>query len=353
MSYVVKKGDTLSAIASKLGVSLAALEKANPMKNFNRVSIGQSLNVPGSSGTAAAVAPAADTPGLLQQASDQYGPLAQTLNSIPELRDMLQTAINKQWSPAYLQSYFEGTPWYQSHSDTARSALLTAAADPAVWQQQLANAGQLVAETANGLGVTVDNNAIASQYLMQGWTQQQLSDYIGQNGAWQYSANGAMVGSAAQAETKLKQLAQDYGIPATDAYVQGQVRNIVAGKDSIDGATQQYIQQAKAKYPQFAAQIDAGQTIRDIADPYMAQMSKTLEMPQTAITLDNTLVQKGLSQTDPTKGTQTSMPMWQFDQLLKADPRYDHTQQARTDAYTTLTQIGKDFGFTGGGGNAP
>ena len=47
-TYTVKSGDTMSSIASKHGVSLAALEKANPqVKNPNVISVGQKLKIPG------------------------------------------------------------------------------------------------------------------------------------------------------------------------------------------------------------------------------------------------------------------------------------------------------------------
>ena len=47
MSYTVKKGDTLSQIAKRKGITLRALIAANPkIKNANKISIGQSINVP-------------------------------------------------------------------------------------------------------------------------------------------------------------------------------------------------------------------------------------------------------------------------------------------------------------------
>ena len=47
MSYTVKKGDTLSQIAKRKGITLRALIAANPkIKNANMIRIGQSINVP-------------------------------------------------------------------------------------------------------------------------------------------------------------------------------------------------------------------------------------------------------------------------------------------------------------------
>ncbi len=50
--YTVRSGDTLSGIAARNGVSLAALERANPqISNPNRIHPGQVVHIPGSGGT--------------------------------------------------------------------------------------------------------------------------------------------------------------------------------------------------------------------------------------------------------------------------------------------------------------
>ncbi len=47
-SYTVRSGDTMSGIAARHGVSLGALERANPqVRNPNQISVGQRLNIPG------------------------------------------------------------------------------------------------------------------------------------------------------------------------------------------------------------------------------------------------------------------------------------------------------------------
>ena len=46
-TYVVRPGDTLSAIAGRLGVSVGDLAGANGITDPNRVLVGQRLDVPG------------------------------------------------------------------------------------------------------------------------------------------------------------------------------------------------------------------------------------------------------------------------------------------------------------------
>lgn len=57
-TYTVSRGDTLSAIASRHGVTMASLISANALTNPNALSIGQVLTIPGAS-TAPAPKPAA------------------------------------------------------------------------------------------------------------------------------------------------------------------------------------------------------------------------------------------------------------------------------------------------------
>ena len=45
--YVVKRGDTLSGIAAYYGISTKTLQRANHIKNRNRIYVGQRLCIPG------------------------------------------------------------------------------------------------------------------------------------------------------------------------------------------------------------------------------------------------------------------------------------------------------------------
>ena len=46
MQYKIKKGDTLSAISRKLGISVKDLAEANNIKDVNKIQAGASLTIP-------------------------------------------------------------------------------------------------------------------------------------------------------------------------------------------------------------------------------------------------------------------------------------------------------------------
>lgn len=55
--YAIRRGDTFSSIASRNGVTLDALLRANPTSDPKRLQIGQSINIPASSARPPAAAP--------------------------------------------------------------------------------------------------------------------------------------------------------------------------------------------------------------------------------------------------------------------------------------------------------
>ncbi len=62
LTYVIKKGDTLSKVANKFKVDLTELLAANPdIKDPNKISLGQSIIIPTAGSGAPAATPKAST----------------------------------------------------------------------------------------------------------------------------------------------------------------------------------------------------------------------------------------------------------------------------------------------------
>jgi LysM domain/Transglycosylase-like domain len=72
-TYTVQSGDTLSGIAARSGVSLSAVEAANPqIHNFNLIYVNQKVNVPdGRSGVTSIPGPVAPAPTSAPATSDE------------------------------------------------------------------------------------------------------------------------------------------------------------------------------------------------------------------------------------------------------------------------------------------
>jgi LysM repeat protein len=100
-TYVVRPGDTLSAIAGRLGVSVGTLIDANGITDPNRVYAGQTLTVPG----AAPAAPATRSPGIrahvvapgetLTAIAARFGTSVQAIVDLNDIRDPNHVQIGR------------------------------------------------------------------------------------------------------------------------------------------------------------------------------------------------------------------------------------------------------------------
>ena len=95
--YVVVKGDSFSSIAKKTGVSVKAIELANPTVNSSKLQIGQKLQIPsaGSGGTLIAPTPALNsdpaiyvvkTGDVLEKIAKSHGTTVKTIMSLNGLK---------------------------------------------------------------------------------------------------------------------------------------------------------------------------------------------------------------------------------------------------------------------------
>lgn len=75
-TYIVKSGDTLSAIAARLGVSVKALATANGIVDVNRLRVGARLRVPGAASTNVSPAPAPEAVGAAPAPAAELGCLS-------------------------------------------------------------------------------------------------------------------------------------------------------------------------------------------------------------------------------------------------------------------------------------
>lgn len=280
----------------------------------------------------------------LQDALNAYGFVGTLANSIPDLRGILDQAISQELQPEAFTRLVQDSGWWKNNAESVRQLNQTAALDPATFDQNIRNAADKIALMANQMGRHVDNTALAWNALALNWDDEQIKHALTFDSHLGVTADNTLMGDAAQVETHLREVAGSYGIGYTDTSVRDFVTRIQRGDDSVDGWEQLMRARAKAQFPHLASQIDAGMSVRDIADPYIATYAQTLEVPETSLTLSDPRIQQALNQRNP-DGTAVTKPMWKFQRELKDDPRWDKTTNARTEASSVLHQIGKDFGF--------
>jgi hypothetical protein len=251
-----------------------------------------------------------------QTALSQYGAVGVFAQQQPEINALLQRAINEEWDSARFERELWNTNWWKSLNESGRQLAVLQATDPASYNSQIQQQVARIDLIARQLGVTqIDEVTLAYHSLLNGWDDTMLRAAVVDRAQIFGTDQGALVGAAGEVESHIRQT--------------------IGGVDNVARA------QAAKMYPGFADQINAGQTLRQIADPYIQTMANTLELADTDIKLDDPYIRQALQ--DANGGV---VPLWQFERKLKSDPRWDKTKQAANETYAVLQQIGNDWGFS-------
>jgi hypothetical protein len=285
----------------------------------------------------------------MASAFDQYGYVATLANSIPELKTKLNQALAGHWTPDKFAQEIQDTKWWKSSSDSVKQNQILKATKPGEFAQQRSAMVNKVREFAGQLGVSLGEGhgsllgSVVDHAMALGWDDTQIQQQIGKY--WRFTRGHTSSGQAGSLQQQVRQIRGDYGIGNNEDITARTVYAIMSGRQTIEGYKAQVAEGAKSRYPSFAKQIDEGQTLTQIADPYIQTMAQTLELDPSSIDLSDPYVQRALTARDA-KGQPTAQPLWAFQDALRQDSRYDHTTQAVNDAYSMINQIGKDWGFS-------
>ena len=275
-----------------------------------------------------------------------YGWALSFLKSHSELWKLFQKAVKKQYTTARFVAELRNTGWFKKNSDSVRQMQVLQKTDPATFNKQMAQKLAAVQDAAGSLGAVMSSKqmqTIAHNALFFGWDdatlKNALGNYVKQTGG------GHFGGEAGQSEAELRAYAESQGIKVSDDTISNWVRSIAVGNASTQNYKAYIQNQAQNTYTGFADQIKQGQTVADLAQPYIQQMASTLELPSTGLTVFDPTIRKALNNTDPSTGKPQSMALWQFEQTLKQDPRWLNTDNAKSSLLTAGQQVLKDFGF--------
>lgn len=172
--------------------------------------------------------------------------------------------------------------------------------------------------------------------------QQQGGAYTGKDSGPQQAS-----GAFDQTVTALRAFAEDNGINLTDDFVGKQAKAIAEGTVSAEEVLgtlrDTYVAPA---YPGFAEQIRAGQSVKDLAAPYTATMAKLLELPEGDVKVSDPSIARAIQAVDD-KGNPAHVPLWQFEQEIKKDSRYQYTQNAWQEYGGQAYKVMQMFGLEG------
>lgn len=280
--------------------------------------------------------------------AEQYGFVSSFLNSNKELKKLFQDAVSGGWSADKFQAKLRNTKWWKTHSKDEREWLLQLKADPATAKQEMSQAKVKTKQLANQMGMVMTKDIqkyldkAAYNMAALGWDEGQLRYYLGQYVSFK---GETLQGEGGETINEMREYAYSMGVQLGDSWYTDRARNVLRGVATIQDYKSEIMNKAKAAFPQWTKQIEAGQSVADIASPYMQSMAQILELPSGSVNLFDSTIKKALNYKNPSTLQNEAKPLWQFENELRSDPRWKKTKNAQDSLFQVGHQVLADFGF--------
>jgi hypothetical protein len=189
---------------------------------------------------------------------------------------------------------------------------------------------------------------------MLGYSDNEIHDLVGRSFNAAVQMKKGIGGTLGEAERQIRTAVEDYGLDMGEPWIANQLNYVATGRADATSIADYLRKQAISKYGAFQQELENGMTMRDIAEPYKQLMAKTLEISDKSLTISDPSIQKALQNRPPAKngkpGTPVAMPLWQFEEGLKADKRWNGTQNAQDSIMAAGRKVLADWGLTSGSG---
>jgi hypothetical protein len=282
-----------------------------------------------------------------------YGWSVAFMNSHPDLKRIVVGAVREGWDGPTILAKVRGTHWYRAHSEAWRKAAVLESTDPAEFKSQVT---AMQRHVANVYAATVGHTAnagwaknVAQQAVRLGWTDEQLQQVVHQGSRiYNMLHSDQLGGEAGDLEDKMRQYARDQGVEVSDMWLSKQIASAVRGGFGEGNIQNAILRMAKAKYSAFADDLEGGATMRDIAEPYIQMMSKELEIAPGQLDVNHQKIQQALARRETNKEGKSHgnpMALWEFQKVLRNDPRWAKTNGAQEQLMGVGHDVLKNMGL--------
>jgi len=279
-----------------------------------------------------------------EELASEYGFAYSFLNSIPELKTIFGEYVNDNWSKERFMAKVRDSKWWQENSATQRQVQQMKSTDPATYSAQVDATKIQVQQLAAEIGAIIPPSKlgkIAAQVLETGASEDVIRNTLGSYVNFQ---KGTLRGQAGAYSVSAKKFAYDQGVTLDDQTVKNQAALIARKMATESDFKGQITQQAISAYPGYKQQLEAGQTIADIANPYVQIMAQELDLNPEAIKLTDPLIKQALNGVNA-DGKPTGMDQTAFLGRLRNDPRWGGTQAAQDKVMNVGYSVLKSMGL--------
>ena len=282
-----------------------------------------------------------------EAAREMYPQYYAIVRNIPEIAQLLETAINESYTPEKFQAELEQTNWFQQTSGSAREWEINSQRDPASAQRQIDEQIVRIRDLAlSSFGVRLSDerlSELAEDSLRFGWSNRFLQNAIGDVATT--STTGVSQLREGYIGQQLRATANDYGISVSDATFNRWVNKVAVGQESTASWEDYAKVQAKNLFPSISERIDAGETFQEIIDPYRESAAALLEIDGGTIDFKQPDWIKAVTFQDE-KGEQRPMSFTEWNDYVRQNRSfgYEYTEQAQRRAYQVANSLANLFG---------
>jgi hypothetical protein len=285
-----------------------------------------------------------------EELAQQYGWSMSLLKSDKELWGLFNQAVKGSWDASRFVAKLRDTKWFKHHTETWRQSQALRLTDPATWNRKVQGQAAKMATMAAQLGVPVNKNSLAklaSNSLYLGWDDNELRRHLAAAVNWGSllrHRKSNLGGLAGETLDQMEKLSADYGIKIGGIGVAKTIQKVIMGDSNIESFQSWIKAKAKSMFPSLAAEIDAGKSVREVADPYIQTMGDILEINPNNLTVFDPKIKSALIRLDKDKQPY-SLPLWQFETELRKDPRWYKTKNAQDSLMNVGHSILQSFGL--------
>ncbi len=267
-----------------------------------------------------------------------------------------QTA-GEEWDATKIGLEIQNSKWYASFDGSRREAENARLSDSATWARNVQDIAATLVTKATAMGAVLpqaDAGKLAEQILKDNYLYITRSP----DGAIPESIlnahlvplikarpDGTLGGQAGMNATSIRQLATAYGVRMTDKWYLDTVQNLQAGRLTEADVRNQLVANSRSTWSAMGDKINEVTTVKDLASSYIQTMASVLEMDPDQVDLETPEIRQALTFIDPGTGKPRQKTVWEFEQELRNDPRWDRTRQGQKELSDAGVQMLKDFGF--------
>lgn len=156
----------------------------------------------------------------------------------------------------------------------------------------------------------------------------------------------AIASNVTMVKTKYKQ----YGLSLTAEAAANLGQMAYLGDTSTEAIDENLRNEAVKLFPAFKDRIMNGESVLSIASPYIGAVQRILEIPEGSLDLEDPTIRKAMMGRTTTVGDKTSTavtPLWEFEQNLYKDSRWQYTSNARQNLDSKTLDVFSRFGVIG------